>query len=98
MPWAKSKPDPSKYHTPEHRAIRDGYKAQLQRDGYLICAQPVCVKTTRTITPGERWCAGHDETGTRYIGPVHWDCNNHDAAVRGNQNRHRPPQPRRWVL
>jgi hypothetical protein len=95
MPWDRSRPVDPKYRSPEHRAARKNYKQQLDRDGYLICAQPVCVKPSRIIHADDRWCAGHDDSGTVYIGPVHWDCNNHDATVRGNQNRHKG---KRWAL
>lgn len=86
MPWQKNRPNGGKvnpkYRTPEHRAICAAYKAQLKRDGYLTCAEPVCVMRTRTILPGMQWAAGHDPSGTRYIGPVHRACNAREAAVR----------------
>ena len=97
MPWAQNKPDPSKYRTPEHKAIRKQYAQQMARNGYLVCAQPVCVMPSRIILPGMPWHVGHDETGTRYIGPVCKRCNMVDAAMRGNRSARRG-KPRRWVL
>jgi hypothetical protein len=86
MPWKTSRPAGSgvqaKYRTKEHRDTCAAYKAQLERDGYLICAQPTCLHRTRTILPGMRWAAGHDDTGTHYIGPVHQKCNAVDGAKR----------------
>lgn len=86
MSWSKSRPrggavDP-KYLTPEHRAQVAAYKAQLKRDGRLWCAEIVCVMRSRLILPGMKWAAGHDSTGTRYVGPVHQRCNAREAAVR----------------
>lgn len=87
MPWQTTRPRGSrtaaKYRTPEHRAQRAAYEAQLARDGYLVCAQPVCLHRDRTILPGMRWCAGHNDTGTAYLGPVHFRCNVTDGAKRG---------------
>lgn len=87
MPWQTTRPGGSKtagkYRSPEHRAARKALEAQLARDGHLTCAQPVCKHGDRTITPGMRWCAGHDDTGTTYIGPVHLRCNVSDGAKRG---------------
>lgn len=79
MTW---KTDP-KYRTPEHRRTRARYARQLKRDGRLECAQPICVEDSRTILPGTRWAAGHDDTGRHYIGPVHASCNLADAQRRG---------------
>jgi hypothetical protein len=63
-------------------------KAQLERDGYAYCAQPMCVMRTRLITPTMRWCAGHNDAGTEYIGLVHTRCNTSDAGrrARARQN------------
>jgi hypothetical protein len=84
--WSKNRPNGGavnpKYRTKEHRETVAAYKAQLARDGHLICAQPECVLRSRLILPGMRWCAGHDDTGTAYIGPVHLRCNIRDGAKR----------------
>lgn len=57
-------------------------KAELERNGHATCAQPICVMPSRLITPTMRWCAGHDDAGTTYIGPVHMRCNVRDGARR----------------
>ena len=92
MPWDKSRPlrgkvNP-KYRSKEHRDARAAMKAQLERDGSAQCAQPVCVMRSRLILPGMAWCAGHDDSGTQYIGLVHTRCNTTDAArrARARQN------------
>jgi hypothetical protein len=74
--------------------------------GEAFCAQPICLMTNRWIPPGTAWALGHDDTGTRWIGPVHKRCNDSDGATRGNKMRRhqqqRPPSPRRagnrWLL
>jgi hypothetical protein len=91
MPWSRSRPRGGKvnpkYRTPEHLAQCAAYKAQLERDGYLTCAEPLCLYRTRTILPGMAWAAGHDPSGTRYIGPVHRRCNAREASVRARQRQ-----------
>lgn len=86
MPWTTRPRGTTvnpKYRTKEHRDARAAMKAQLERDGSAQCAQPICLMRTRLILPGMHWCAGHDETGTRYIGLVHRLCNVRDGAKRG---------------
>ena len=98
MPWTRSRPGgtktAAKYRTKEHREARAAMQAQLDRDGYLLCAQPACLHPTRTILPGMRWCAGHDDTGTAYIGPVHLRCNVTDGAKRARARQ--DASPLRW--
>lgn len=84
MPWDNHRPANAKYQTREHRRQRKLLEQQMQRLGYLTCAQPECVMPTRHITKGEEWHTGHDDTGTRYIGAVHPRCNLRDAALRAN--------------
>lgn len=87
MPWSRSRPNgkktAAKYRTKAHRDARAAMKAQLEQDGSAQCAQPVCRMRSRLIFPGMAWCAGHDDTGTHYIGPVHALCNVKDGARRG---------------
>lgn len=91
MPWRTARPGGSKtdakYRSREHRAQRKALEAQLARDGYLTCGQPICKMPDRTILPGMRWCAGHDDTGTAYVGAVHWRCNVVDGSVRARQRQ-----------
>jgi len=86
MSWKRSRPNggktAQKYRDPEHVRTRRRYEQQLAIYGSLTCAQPVCVMPSRIILPGMRWCGGHDDTGTAYIGPVHERCNVKDAAKR----------------
>lgn len=84
MPWDRSAPTDPKYRSKAHRDERAKYVRQMERDGYLVCAQPVCVMPTRIIHAGEPWHLGHDDTGTVFIGPVCARCNRVDGAKRGN--------------
>lgn len=100
MPWSKSRPQgkqaAAKYRTPEHRAQRAAYAAQLERDGSAICAQPVCLMRSRLILPGMKWCAGHNDAGTAYIGLVHERCNRRDGSVRARAKQNPVQSSRRW--
>lgn len=91
MPWSSNRPNGGKvnpkYRTPEHRAKVAEYKAQMLRDGQLWCAESRCIMRSRLILPGMRWAAGHDSTGTRYVGPVHQQCNASDAGRRARQRQ-----------
>ena len=91
MSWSKSRPGgggtQAKYRSKEHRDARAAMKAQLERDGSAQCAQPVCVMRSRLILPGMAWCAGHDDSGTRYIGLVHRVCNQRDGAKRARDRQ-----------
>lgn len=98
MPWDTTRPVNPKYHTAEHRRQRKAMTAQLQRDGYLTCRQPECVMASRTIYPTDQWCAGHDATGTAYIGAVHRTCNEHDAGKRGRDRQRGRTDSERWTL
>lgn len=86
MPWGSNRPNGNavnpKYRSKEHRDLRAAYAQQLEQTGQLVCAQRVCVLFHRRITPATKWHLGHDDTGTRYIGPVHAICNVKDGARR----------------
>ena len=101
MAWDSSRgPTDPKYRSREHKAYRAGLVKQLNRDGYLICTATVCVMPTREITnPNGRardgLHAGHDDTGTRYVGPQHAACNVRDGAKRGRERQTNVEQPMR---
>src|SRR4051794_14072190 len=97
MPWDRSTPTDPKYRTKAHRDERAKYVRQMKRDGYLICAQPVCVMGERTIQRHDDWHLGHDETGMQYIGPTHAACNVKDGARRARARRD-DPIVRRWAV
>lgn len=100
-PWANQTGTTSTrgYNT-AHRAERARLKPSVER-GETTCQQGLpgnsssgrCLHPTRTIHPGQPWALGHNDTRTAWIGPVHTDCNQHDAATRGgrttNQRHHR---------
>lgn len=95
MGWDRSAPSHPKYRTPEHRRYRRRLEQEMRTQGYLVCAQPECVMPTRVINQGEAWHAGHDDTGSHYIGAVHARCNTRDGAKRA---RARQDAPSRWNL
>lgn len=101
MPWSTTRAPGTnaKYRSAEHRRERAKYVRQMERDGYLICQQPICLMPTRVIRAGQPWHLGHDDSGTVYIGPVCAHCNRVDGAKRGNQrSRGFVAAPRRWAL
>lgn len=69
----------------------------LKLAGSGVCAERVCIKRTRRITPADDLHLCHDATGTIVLGLGHADCNRHEAAVRANrlqqQRRRRTPPP-----
>lgn len=101
MPWTKRSGDP-KYGSAAHKRERAKHLANLQRNGSVQCAQPVCIMPRRTIYHGEPTHLGHDDTGQHYIGLVHPACNIKDGAVRGNRRSRGLPAKAapqtKWVL
>lgn len=89
-------PTKAKYRSPEHRRERARLVLLMETQGYLTCAQPVCVMATRTIEQGEAWHLGHDDLGISFIGPTHATCNVKDGARRGNARSRGPA--RRWAV
>jgi hypothetical protein len=98
MPWDRTAPSNPKYRTAEHQAERKRWQAQLERDGWLDCMQPICLMPSRVIHRGERWHLGHAEDGVTYIGPVHPKCNVVDGAKRGNARSKSPLTASGWDL
>jgi hypothetical protein len=96
MPWDRTTPTDPKYRTAEHRRERAKWVTILEQQGYLVCAQPVCVMAQRTIGQGDAWHLGHNDSGTGYIGPTHARCNVRDGAVRGNARSRGAETVRRW--
>jgi hypothetical protein len=82
-PFGPSKGRGEKYGA-AHKRERERLKPIVDA-GRAECAQPVCLMPSRRIAPGEPWALGHDDSGTRWIGPVHQRCNIHDGAVRGGR-------------
>jgi len=93
--WDRSQPTDPKYRSKAHRDERARWVREIKRAGSVQCAQPECVMGERTIYDGQPWHLGHDDTGTRYIGPCHPRCNVKDGAVRGRQ---RQVTPSRWAI
>src|SRR3954453_18239187 len=81
MPWSNNRPRANRYDA-THAATRAAHLAALTAAGAGLCAERVCVKRTRVITPDMELHLCHDETGTVVLGLGHAACNRHEAAVR----------------
>ena len=91
MSWDRNRPGGRgyvnpKYRTAEHRAKVSEYK-QLRDRGLAHCW-----RCGRHIPPGAPLHAGHDSSGTAYIGPECPPCNRSDAGrrARAKQTAFRP--------
>lgn len=95
VPWSNSTPRANRYGR-EHRATRAAHLAALRTAGAGLCAEPVCVKRTRLITPDMDLHLCHAPDGVTVLGLGHADCNRHEAAVRARrlQQRRRTPRAR----
>lgn len=94
MGWDRSAGTNPKYRTREHVAYAKQLKAQLKRDGHLVCTAKACVMPTRIITnPNGRdrdgLHAGHNDDGVTYAGPQHNACNVRDGAKRARAKQGR---------
>ncbi len=69
-----------------HKRERARWSPVIAR-GQGQCHAVRCLHPTRDIEPGTEWDLGHDETGTRWTGPEHADCNRSEGATRGNRMR-----------
>lgn len=94
MPWSNSSRRSSRYGR-EHRATRAAHMAALRAAGSGVCAERVCVKRSRLITPDMELHLCHYEDGVRVRGLGHADCNRHEAAVRARRLQQRRRTPRR---
>src|SRR6476469_1755089 len=84
MPWSKSRPrgtaTDASYHTPEYRATAKRLRDELALDGTGRCAEVVCIKRTRLITPGMDLHVCHERSTGRVLGLGHRACNLSEAA------------------
>ena len=62
-----------KYGLP-HRAVRK------RLEPIVAAGNAVCWRCGKPIAPGSEWHLGHDDTGTRWMGPEHKKCNLSDAG------------------
>lgn len=77
-----------------HRATRETYRPDVEA-GLARCAEIICLKRTRWISPTEPWDLAHDRATGGYLGPAHEQCNRSEGATYGNDKR---KSRRRWVL
>lgn len=67
----------------------------LRLAGSGLCAERVCVKRTRLITPADDLHLCHAPDGVTVLGLGHADCNRHEAAVRARRLQQRRRHPAR---
>lgn len=74
---------------PEYGADHKRERARLSpfvAAGQCVCTEPICLKLTRRIQPGEPWDLAHDREATQaygqpvYHGPAHEQCNRAEGA------------------
>jgi hypothetical protein len=94
MPWSNSNRRSNRYGR-DHRAERARHMAALRAAGSGRCAERVCVKPSRLITPHMDLHLCHDPSGQHVIGLGHADCNRHEAAVRARRLQQQRRTPRR---
>jgi hypothetical protein len=84
MPWDNHRPRSRKYGR-DHRTARDAHLAALKLAGAGLCAEPVCVKRSRVITPDMDLHLSHAPDGVTVLGLSHRDCNVREAARRARK-------------
>ena len=77
-----------------HQQVRAEWKPRVESGGEY-CRATECLMPNRWIHPAAEWHLGHDETGTRHIGPVHARCNVVEGAIRGAAKRWGPRRAER---
>lgn len=75
----------------EHDRLRAAWKPIVEA-GDAECHEPICLKATRWIRPGEDWDLCHNKARTGWTGPGHAECN---RSAGGKQGNPRGPQTRR---
>jgi hypothetical protein len=75
-----------------HQRLRARWKPTVDA-GQAFCHAVICLKPTRHIQPGTPWHLGHTPDRTAWTGPEHEQCNESEAARRGNKMR---GGPRTW--
>jgi hypothetical protein len=81
-----------------HQQLRARWKPTVDA-GQALCHAVICLKPTRQIWPGTPWHLGHTPDRTAWTGPEHEQCNESEAARRGNRMRGRVrawAQARQW--
>ena len=58
--------------------------APIVASGAAQCANPICLRPTRTIYPHEPWDLGHTEDRSGWRGPEHRACNRAEGGRKGS--------------
>jgi hypothetical protein len=77
-----------RYNSPEHRTARAHYST------LVTAGHGYCWRCNRQLYPGA-WHVGHDDSGTRILGPECIPCNTKTAASRGARTVNARRQPAR---
>jgi len=80
----------------DHQRLRAQWKPKVDA-GQAFCHAAICLKPTRWIQPGTPWHLGHTPDRTAWTGPEHEQCNESEAARRGNRTRGRRQRSARWI-
>ena len=91
MPWDNHRPRSRKYGR-DHRAERERHLTELRRQGAGLCAERVCVKRSRVITPDMDLHLCHAPDGVTVLGLGHRDCNVTEAAKRARRLQQQRPR------
>lgn len=95
MPWSNHRPGHNQRYNRDHRTTRAAHLAALRAAGSGQCAEPICIKRSRLITPAMDLHLSHTPDGVTVLGLSHAACNRHEAAVRARhiqeQRRHARP-------
>jgi hypothetical protein len=79
MPWSNQRPRRARYDW-NHQKQRARHMAALRAAGSGSCAERICVKTSRLITPDMDLHLCHDRSTGRIRGLGHAPCNLAEAA------------------
>jgi hypothetical protein len=96
--WARRGTTAQRGYGREHARRRARWKPLVDA-GQVMCHAVICLKSTRQIWPGTPWHLGHTPDRTAWTGPEHEQCNESEAAIRGNRARGRTrawQTSRRW--
>jgi hypothetical protein len=69
-----------------HARLRAQWKPVVDA-GQAYCHAIICLKQDRWIMPGTPWHLGHTPDRSAWTGPEHEQCNESEAAKRGNRMR-----------
>ncbi len=97
MTWSNTGRRSDRYGR-DHRTTRAAHMAALTAAGTGRCAERVCIKRSRLITPDMPLHLCHDNRTGAVLGLGHAACNLSEAARRANRLSRRRRAPRQSAL